>query len=159
MGSSGLSSLQLLRSSDGAAMSASSLFTARKQNKNFRFHVENNYYPDLDSRAFSHKRRRVLDSPASRFPRVPSEDLKWTGPSGLAPGHQALLPTSSVPTPTVPTHSSVITSPPQGTGYADELCGQPRACPAFHWPPHCSSPTGQPSSKHSGFTQPGGPCG
>lgn len=100
---------------------------------------------------FSHKRRGVLDSPASRVPRVPSGDLKWAGSSGLAPGHQALLPTSSLPAPTVPTHSSVMTSPPQGTGYADELCGQPRACPAFHWPPHCPGPTGQPSSEHSGF--------
>lgn len=44
-----------------------------------------------------------------------------------------------------------MTAPPQDSRLAEQLCGQPTACPAFHLPcpPHCPGLTGQHSSEAS----------
>lgn len=74
------------------------LIYSLKTKQNIGFHVENNYYSDLDPSFWV--RRVFLDSPESSFPNCPGGYRAWSGPS--APGHKALLPTPSTLPPRFP---------------------------------------------------------
>lgn len=103
--------LQLLGPSHGVAMSAPGWFATRKRNT-FYYMLKTTTLT-LTPRLFFRVRRGILDSPESRFPAVLRRNSKWAGSSGPSPGYKALLPTSSLPTPTIPMHSSVMTSHPR----------------------------------------------